>query len=545
MNILHTNKKPVCDCLGRWFICFTMMLLTYSSVAYSQTHLTATRKMNFSDYVTDFCSLASTNPKKAVKIMKKINSRKGNYQLAHYYLFGAFDLHACSHQYAPINYAETQTIDEKRGLKYLQVSDPWFASMLYANKDCKYYNPMQALICMVQVEETSETDSIITLFLQQEIDLEFDLRLMAQSYYKEQLYHEKDKKNPLKVWNTYERLYVLDNICRIRNLMPPTHHSAIRNLKNHPASELFLAGLSCRKKGQYDQALYFYRLAAVSGHLDAFKATHKLNESLVLDRSLTAPGKLSELKWFQTCENLACISSDITFKKMYPEEFKEIKTYWWGLHNKYGDIYFAEKEAKKQARREKFANIMSGIGQGLMMATAATYNSIYAYNSPYSYSGIINTDALLNPSYGIMQIYYPSISNGVVSQSDYNVASSFVKNAMDAKMTEFRQQWESTPVCFQMDWSNVNWNTTYNNIPLSTTTNYGGTSAENVTGSSTTNIASSHTCSYCKGKGRVAHETNPPLYGTANTNEYCSECGGSFPRSWGHCHITCPVCHGR
>lgn len=54
-----------------------------------------------------------------------------------------------------------------------------------------------------------------------------------------------------------------------------------------------------------------------------------------------------------------------------------------------------------------------------------------------------------------------------------------------------------------------------------------------------------HTCSLCNGQKRIVKDTHPPLYGAKDYQVRCNECGESFPRSWGHTHVTCPQCHGK
>ena len=63
--------------------------------------------------------------------------------------------------------------------------------------------------------------------------------------------------------------------------------------------------------------------------------------------------------------------------------------------------------------------------------------------------------------------------------------------------------------------------------------------------STTKNQPTRHTCSRCNGKGRIAIETHPPMFGQEDYKERCSECGGYFLHSWGHTHTTCPQCHGK
>lgn len=54
-----------------------------------------------------------------------------------------------------------------------------------------------------------------------------------------------------------------------------------------------------------------------------------------------------------------------------------------------------------------------------------------------------------------------------------------------------------------------------------------------------------HVCPRCNGQKRIVIETFPALYGTADYMIRCNECGGSFLRSTGHAHVSCPQCHGK
>lgn len=54
-----------------------------------------------------------------------------------------------------------------------------------------------------------------------------------------------------------------------------------------------------------------------------------------------------------------------------------------------------------------------------------------------------------------------------------------------------------------------------------------------------------HTCHLCNGSRRIVKDTYPPLYGSSDYQIKCGECGGTFMRSTGHTHITCPQCHGK
>ena len=54
-------------------------------------------------------------------------------------------------------------------------------------------------------------------------------------------------------------------------------------------------------------------------------------------------------------------------------------------------------------------------------------------------------------------------------------------------------------------------------------------------------------CPQCHGTGRMELNTNPTQYGGMNNtyNVRCKECGKEYPKSWGHTHINCKICHGK
>ena len=63
--------------------------------------------------------------------------------------------------------------------------------------------------------------------------------------------------------------------------------------------------------------------------------------------------------------------------------------------------------------------------------------------------------------------------------------------------------------------------------------------------STTKNQPTRHKCSRCNGKGRIAIETHPPMFGQEDYKERCSECGGYFLHSSGHAHVNCSLCYGK
>lgn len=59
------------------------------------------------------------------------------------------------------------------------------------------------------------------------------------------------------------------------------------------------------------------------------------------------------------------------------------------------------------------------------------------------------------------------------------------------------------------------------------------------------NQTSSRMCPYCNGTGKKVYETySVSSFGLSDTKVYCNECGGDFPKSRAHSHITCGQCGG-
>ena len=514
-------------------------------------HLYPARKLGYDQYEPEIYSyILNGDTKKAVKALEKkykasrrIKDSDAAYLLAHYYLFGQFDLYALGIEETPFDYKRSRVVNEKKGLKYLNDASLWYASFLYANRDCKYYDPNKAFLCMIQAAISNETDSIIGLFLRQHLDLEIDLRTIALSFYDKGLYVQKQKRD-CKVWRY---LNYLDAICRVRNLMPENHISAIKNLKNRTPSEFFAAGLGEAKSSNYKLAIFYIRSAAVSGNYDAFPATVDIYSGLVADRlDMLDLSPLDKERWF-TGEMYSFVCHDKTFERLYPEQQKNIREYWWDKNTEAFELIEAKKKAKKQARRQFWTNILASIGQGMVMATQATANAM-GYPAAAPYSNISSYNYLLNPNYAIMQINYQNTVNGAVSQAMYDNAASMANSYMNSVATDFNAQWSNVQFAIPDNWSTINWNETYNCLPASPSY---GSQMENVdiektstAGYSSQSASKSSTCSYCRGTGRVVYETYNGTYGE-DQKKYCFECGQYFMMSTGHSHITCPVCRGR
>ena len=79
-------------------------------------------------------------------------------------------------------------------------------------------------------------------------------------------------------------------------------------------------------------------------------------------------------------------------------------------------------------------------------------------------------------------------------------------------------------------------------VPVTTSSSSSSSSSAN---SSSSSSSSSRTpCPQCHGTGKMVYEANAAQFGTQYSEVYCNECGKSFPKSWGHSHITCKICHG-
>lgn len=80
-------------------------------------------------------------------------------------------------------------------------------------------------------------------------------------------------------------------------------------------------------------------------------------------------------------------------------------------------------------------------------------------------------------------------------------------------------------------------------VPVTTSSSSSSTSS--ISNSSSSSSSSRTPCPQCHGTGRMVYEANAAQFGAQYSEVYCSECGKSFPKSWGHSHITCKICHGR
>lgn len=83
-------------------------------------------------------------------------------------------------------------------------------------------------------------------------------------------------------------------------------------------------------------------------------------------------------------------------------------------------------------------------------------------------------------------------------------------------------------------------------VPTGTTsTSSSSTSSSSSTRSSSSSSSSSKACPQCNGSGKMEYNSNPAQFGAKYEEVYCSTCGKNVPKSWGHSHITCKICHGR
>ena len=81
-------------------------------------------------------------------------------------------------------------------------------------------------------------------------------------------------------------------------------------------------------------------------------------------------------------------------------------------------------------------------------------------------------------------------------------------------------------------------------IPTTTSSSSSSSSSGSTTRSGSSSSSSKTPCPQCNGTGRMVYNANAAQFGTKYSEVYCSECGISYPKSWGHSHITCKICHG-
>lgn len=538
---------PVCQITGR----------IYGGANYSVEHIdnalfgsyVSHKKVTFSNQA-DLIYEMNVRPKKALKRLKKEyqlspNSKQGKcaaYELAHYYLLGDFDRHLlepCTFGFkfegeTVFDYSKAKVIDEKEGVGWLQVADPWLSAMIFANSKSRYFNPYKALALMVEEPITEESDSILSRFLTENSSMNIDLKELARNCYRK--YYTKrpveKKKDKFQLWHDFTKM---DAVARLRNLMPPTHTSAVYNLKNRTATEFFMVGLAmANKRETEDLALFYLRTAVLDGSVDAALKTYEMYREINMRWGFSD----YRVSYWKACQCRAVwylIQNDIEFQKRHREEHAGVQNYYKNLFDKWRDDDIAKIEARKQRRRQKWNNIFNAI----VSATGASVQAMRNNGIAYNFSNIKQSNYLLRPEYAIMQVHYRNVNEGLLTQHMYEQAAKVVENQIKQINNSFSNQYSSS--CQYMpnfDWNSIDWN----QMSVQSFTETSHSSATFIVDKAT---AGSHVCSYCKGVGRVPIETNPSMMGTSDYRTKCGECGLVFMKSTGHSHMTCPVCHGK
>lgn len=472
-----------------------------------------------------------------MKASKKSSDPLYNYQLAHYYLTGYFDKFIINASNSETNSSFT-TINEKKGYKFFKKTDTWYKALFLTKSGSKYYNPQLAL--KILAEDVKVKDEDLAKFVQGNPHITFDIISLAEDCYQEHYSYNPQKYEKGFVWEKYR---YIDRYITCWQAISPNHASAIIALKNRVPSEFVTAGLKEMELGNYSRSMFYLRCAAKSHNTDGYKALVELHKK-VLNESYSKY-KIKESEWdmllfWNLSDQVLC---DKSFESDFPNLYKQIYEELDKLREKAWDDYDHAKYAKRQRRKQIFAGVLAAVGQGLVYAAQQSYYSAYGQSNHYSYG----SNYLLNPTYAIMQTNYQNAMIGSISQADYEAAAKNAQVILNQTYNSFNTQYNAASSLFPttIDWNNVQ------KIPI--TNNYSG-----YTGSSTevtnkpietsfTNTSTSTStsgCSYCNGKGRVAHESYPPTYGTSDYKVYCSECGQYFMKSTGHSHITCPICHG-
>ncbi len=193
------------------------------------------------------------------------------------------------------------------------------------------------------------------------------------------------------------------------------------------------------------------------------------------------------------------------------------------LHNESGDNLYAEytekiKRQKKERRKQLWANI------GMALLSCATqvgsqYLSYQPGTQPTGPNVNYNLNTLLDPRLAMMQVQTQNIS-------EYNSFCYYNKKA-DGSNYSYDEWMNMKAQAYALTQNSMN-------------------DTNNTQSSSIGKKDKTHktSCSLCKGTGRIAKDTNPAQFRINNGKEKCQECGEWFPASWGHTHVTCPVCHG-
>ena len=176
--------------------------------------------------------------------------------------------------------------------------------------------------------------------------------------------------------------------------------------------------------------------------------------------------------------------------------------------------------------------------QGMSMALSGMNSYGLGYTPVYSSSGSSsgNLDYLLDPNYAYMQTQQQMSHLNAVNNQLLQVSA---KQVEDAAEKEYQEAKKYRPNLTRNEYM-LEKGSAYQALKQGSNLN-SSVQVEN-SGSKTMSLRQ---CSHCHGTGKVPYESSPGTLGQSEEKVKCQECGISYLKSFGHTHITCPICHGK
>lgn len=447
-----------------------------------------------------------------------------SYQLGHYFAFGMFDNY---YDGKPTNLNRTQCniLDKELALKYLDGCPKGQALLrLIPNTWLYDYSKAFTLLCTDIITYSDEFVSYLNAHREININL-FDICYDTSDFCDTDIKCIVESQSPDAILILLSLAYRLEDGHPIKQQLLPELSGeqvsaiAYQNAESGNAFSAMFYGALASLKGDANGLIIFINTAIDNQHKHYASIKDSKHQSCVntgLDYLITT---LRLWLWKEILHD-----NDFT---QYDEIIDAVSKYCDETHEQLYAEYKTEQDRRKKERRNQMWN---NIGMALLSTAVQVGNQYLSYqqNVPTSTrmgntSNAFNLNQLLDPRLAAVQVNNQYIA-------EYN-SFCFYNKKPDGSSYSF-DEWMALRAQAYSQTNNANESTYDSNVINENT-------------STTNSTSSSSSCPLCHGKGRIAKDMFPAQYGYANNEkEKCPECGEWFPKSWGHTHVTCPVCHG-
>lgn len=194
---------------------------------------------------------------------------------------------------------------------------------------------------------------------------------------------------------------------------------------------------------------------------------------------------------------------------------------------------YAQRKAEKDARR---ARIWGAVAQGLAQCITQTF-------APAAYSNIALSTPVPPLAFPQMEfIYNPSAQMPVSAMS--TMQGNIFQQLAAQSINQVEAQNYANYLQFQESAQRMGQSVSYDDFMA-----IQGAALQNNNPANTTSAASApqttltqHDCPWCRGTGKVLHETSVPTFGLDKPKKYCDICNTDYTADHTHTHLTCSHC---